>query len=81
MAADQTNYLTSPKLDGFNKYAAGPKTYGLGNNSAAQSGPMGPQGAAGYMERDAMAEARKRAVMRRLKMTQGGAPSMMGGPQ
>lgn len=81
MPLDQTNYLTNQKLDGFNRYAAGPKTYGLGMNSAAQSGPMGPDGAAGYKERDAMAAARKRAIMRRLQATQSGAGVLLGGPQ
>lgn len=78
MALDSRNYLDFEKPDGFNKYTAGPKTYGLGQ-TAPQAGPMGPQGMTGYMERDLQARARKNAILQRMKVQQAtGVPAPLG---
>lgn len=70
MPTDSTSYLDFNKPDGFNKYAAGPKTYGLGGGTAPQAGPMGTQSMTGYMERDAEARARRNAILARMKLQQ-----------
>lgn len=56
---------------GFNPYAAGNKYYG-GGRSMPNIGPVGsPQG---YEERDNRAQARKNAIMRRMKGQNTGNP-------
>ena len=52
------------KPDAYNPYAAGPKVY-EGNSGAPNSGPTSDK--AGYLKRDAMARARKNAMMQKLK--------------
>lgn len=51
---------------GFNSYAAGKKHYGTGR-SAPNVGKTAAAGKLGYAERDAKAEARKQALLRRTK--------------
>ena len=55
----------------FNKYAAGRKVYG-GGRDAPNLGPVGPQGTVGYKERDLKLQARKNALLRKLKAQQSG---------
>lgn len=69
MAYDQ-NMLSFDKPDAYTPYAAGPKTYGLGASTAPHAG--GPLDKAGYQERDMLAQARKDAVLRKMKAMQGG---------
>jgi hypothetical protein len=54
--------------DGFNKYAAGAKTYGSGR-SFPTIGPVDPLG---YRERDLQQKARMQAILNRLKAVQSG---------
>jgi hypothetical protein len=58
----------SRRTSGINPYAAGNKIYG-GGRSNPTSGPVDPLG---YRERDAKAEARRAAILRRLKSMQQG---------
>ena len=59
----------------FNPYAAGDKSYG-GGRSMPNIGPVGqPQG---YNERDNRAQARKNAIMRRMKGQNTGNPMNSG---
>jgi hypothetical protein len=57
------------KPDAYNPYAAGPKVY-EGNSGAPNSGPTSDK--AGYLKRDAMARARKNAMMQKLKAISNG---------
>lgn len=57
------------KPDAYTPYAAGAKTYGLGQRT---NPTMGVVDKGGYMERDAMAAARKEAIMRKMKAQQQG---------
>jgi hypothetical protein len=50
----------------FQPYAAGNKTYGMLRN-APNVGPVGASGMMGYKERDAMAQTKKDALLRRMK--------------
>lgn len=52
----------------FNPYSAGRKVYGVGRDFPT----IGANNKIGYRERDALARARKSAVMRRLKALQTG---------
>ena len=54
---------------GFAPYAAGDKRYGSGLMSSPTMGPVDPMG---YRERDAMATARRNALLQRLKASQFG---------
>lgn len=61
----------SPGMKAFNPYAAGNKRYGAGR-SMPNIGPVShPQG---YAERDNKAQARKSAILRRMKATGTGNP-------
>lgn len=60
-----------PGFSGFNKYAAGRKVYG-GGRSMPNIGPV--QNMQGYAERDNKAQARKQAILRRLKGQMSGNP-------
>lgn len=63
---------SAPGMKAFNPYAAGNKRYGAGR-SMPNIGPVAhPQG---YAERDNKAQARKNAIMRRMKGTSKGNPS------
>lgn len=53
----------SPRPSGFNAFAAGDKVYGM-LRSAPNIGPSDPMG---YMERTRQIQARKDAIMRRMK--------------
>jgi hypothetical protein len=55
----------------FNKYAAGRKVYG-GGRDAPNIGPVGGDGVLGYKTRDLQLQARKNAMLRRLKAQQSG---------
>lgn len=57
---------------GFNPYAAGPKRYGITGRPNATSGPVSPQGQAGYDQRDQEAKARRQAVLQRMQAAQNG---------
>lgn len=61
-----------PKPDGFNKYAAGAKKYGMFGRPNATSGPVSAQGKQGYKQRDQQVNARKAAVLNRLQAAQQG---------
>lgn len=63
----------APGFSGFNSYAAGSKRYGSGR-SMPNIGPVSGQGQMGYNLRDQKAQARKTAIMRRLKGQMGGNP-------
>lgn len=68
----------APGQQAFNPYAAGAKHYGAGR-SMPNLGPVA--GTQGYSERDNRAEARKNAIMRRMKGASTGNPmnsSVMG---
>ena len=56
---------------GYNSYAAGIRHYN-GGRSMPNIGPVSGSGILGYAQRDAMAKARKEAIMRRLKAQQSG---------
>lgn len=63
---------TTPQLApqggaGFNPYSAGDKHYGLGQRSAPNVGPASGQGQIGYQMRDAQAQNRKDALVRRIQ--------------
>lgn len=62
-----------PGMKGFNPYAAGNKYYG-GGRSFPNMGPVSGQGMLGYNQRDNEAQAKKSAIMRRLKGQQTGNP-------
>jgi hypothetical protein len=66
MPLDATNYLLTQKPDAYNPYAAGAKRYGMGA-TGPNIGPMSAEGSSGYMERDAMARAKKAAMMNLLE--------------
>jgi len=66
MPLDSTNYQLTQKPDAYNPYAAGAKRYGMGA-TGPNIGPMSAQGSSGYMERDAMARAKKAAMMNPLE--------------
>jgi hypothetical protein len=55
-------------VNGYQPYAAGNKRYGASGRPAPNLGPVGNLG--GYATRDAVAAARKRATMQRLKQQQ-----------
>ncbi len=55
----------------FNPYAAGDKSYGSGRPMPTIGPVASPQG---YDERDNRAQARKNAIMRRMKGSSGGNP-------
>jgi hypothetical protein len=62
----------APGMKAFNPYAAGNKRYGAGR-SMPNIGPVAhPQG---YAERDNRAQARKNAIMRRMRGANTGNPS------
>lgn len=58
----------SRQTSAMNPYSAGNKVYG-GGRSFPTSGPVDPTG---YRERDAVASARRSAIVRRLKATSKG---------
>ena len=62
-----------PGMRGFNSYAAGNKYYGGGRNFP-NMGPVSGQGMLGYSQRDNEAQAKKSAILRRLKSQQTGNP-------
>lgn len=65
----------APGMKAFNPYAAGNKTYG-GGRPMPNIGPVAqPQG---YNERDNRAQARKNAIMRRMKGSDTGNPMSSG---
>jgi len=69
MPYDQ-NMLSFDKPDAYTPYAAGPKTYGLGASTSPHA--MGLLDKSGYQERDLLAQARKDAVLRKMKAQQQG---------
>lgn len=69
MPIDQ-NMLSFQKPDAYTPYAAGSKTYGLGASTSPHAG--GPLDKSGYQERDMLAQARKDAVLRKMKAMQNG---------
>jgi len=73
----QISQLGLTKPDAYNPYAAGPKVYD-GSAMSPNTGPV--QDKAGYIKRDARAQAQKRAIMARLgALKQGGTYPDMGG--
>jgi hypothetical protein len=64
-----SDYMQGRK-DGFNPYAAGQKRYGLASRSAPNVGPTGsPEG---YDMRERKNNAKRNAMLRRMKSTQSG---------
>lgn len=59
----QIEQMGLKKPDAYNPYAAGPKVYD-GSSLAPNTGPV--QDKAGYQKRDALAAAKKKAIMDRL---------------
>lgn len=64
-----------PGFSGFNPYAAGAKRYGSGR-PMPNIGPV--QDKLGYSIRDRQAEARKQAILKRLKSQMSGGPMNSG---
>lgn len=69
---DQVAQRGLSKPDGFNPYAAGDKRYGMSGRLNATSGPISPDGMQGYADRERVQNARKAAVLQRMKAAQGG---------
>lgn len=69
MLRSQIEQMGVKKPDAYNPYAAGPKVYG-GSSMAPNNGPIADK--AGYIKRDAIADARKRAIMQRLQANKAG---------
>lgn len=61
------------RATGFNAFAAGDKRYGASGASAPNIGPTA--NLVGYRERDLQANARKNAILRRMKDNQRGNPA------
>ena len=75
-----TGYGNQPKPDAYTPYAAGYKLYGGGRSNPT----AGPVDKAGYQERDLMNNARRDAVLRRMKAAQQGnyaSPAYLNGAQ
>ena len=62
------DYQGFSKPDAYTPYAAGAKTYGMGRMNPTQ-GPVDNQG---YQERDAIARARRAAILQRMQGEQAG---------
>jgi hypothetical protein len=58
------------KEDAYTPYAAGSKKYGFGARSNPTSGPIGPEGREGYIQRDQLARARRNAILQRMSAAQ-----------
>ena len=71
MDEDFLKYLQGASA-GFQKYSAGSKRYGASGRDAPNIGPVGASGAAGYAERDRLNQAKRNAMLRRLKAGQSG---------
>lgn len=65
---NQLDYQGFEKPDAYTPYAAGAKTYGMGRANPT-SGPVDNQG---YQERDAIARARRSAILSRMQNQQAG---------
>lgn len=60
------------KPDGYNPYAAGEKVYGYGSRHNPTSGPVSASGQQGYAQRDNQVQAKKNALLSRMKMAEAG---------
>lgn len=61
--------LRDPNMQGFNKYAAGAKRYGMSGRSMPT---MGPVNKSGYRERDNRHAARRNAMLKMMQAEQAG---------